>query len=41
MHPNTGKIPPKKTFAVKVFYSSKFVDNEDVSKFKMICESGN
>lgn len=29
------------SFAVKVIYTPRFGDNNDISKFKMICESGN
>ena len=39
--PKSGVIPAKKSFALKLCYTPRFVDYEDISKFKMICESGN
>ena len=41
MHPNEGTIPPRMNFSVKLVYTPQFCDHDDLSKFKMICESGN
>lgn len=41
IQPNEGTIPPKMNFSVKFVYNPQFCDHDDISKFKMICESGN
>ena len=41
IHPSEGIIPPKMNFSIKLLYTPQFCDHEDISKFKMICESGN
>ena len=41
IQPNSGIIPPKMNFGVKINYLPRFGDNFDISKFKLVCESGN
>lgn len=41
VQPNSGVIPPKMNFGIKVTYMPRFGDHNDISKLKLICESGN